>query len=313
MEYSKCLIIASSETSQLYSFDAIELGITVTTCFTKRNFFTKVLNKIDKKFNMSLSKIYWNQWQYELEKYELVLIYSNYYSRAVIKYLNTKFPHIRVLVWYNNPISTDTPLSFFEELNCEVWSFDKEDCQKYALSYNNQFIDYKRIKPTNEINNKYKYDACFIGLDKGRLKVLEDIKKKLDMLGKNTLLYLVDSKYYVKDDRYNSSKTFDYKSPVSYSEVINYEYHSDIIIDVVQKGQKGISLRPIESMYLKKKVISNNREIMEQDFYNKDNYFIWGEDDPKELEDFLNNSYKEQPNEIMKKYTFEGWFKNMIE
>ncbi|WP_240113502.1 lipopolysaccharide biosynthesis protein [Enterococcus durans] len=292
--------------------DAMEMGITVTTCFKKRNFFTKVFNKIDKKINTSFSKFFWNDWKKNLNNYELVLIYSNYYSRSVIKYLNAKYPDIRILVWYNNPVSTDTPLSFFKDLNCEIWSFDEEDCKRYELKYNNQFIDYSRLNPTEKFHKKYNYDACFIGLDKGRLNTLNNIKRKLSELGKDTLLYLVDSKYYVKDDRYNSSTTFNYKVPIKYSEVINYEFYADIIIDVVQEGQKGVSLRPIESIYLKKKVISNNKEIINQDFYNDSNYFIWGEDDINKLSQFLNVPYREQPEEIIEKYRFRGWFNNML-
>lgn len=280
--------------------------------FQKRNFFTKVANKIDQKFDTSFSKVYWNDWSKNLENVELVLLYSNYYSRAIVKFLNKKYPHIRVLIWYNNPVATDTPTAFFDDLNCEIWSFDKDDCKTYSLKYNTQFIDKKRMVASTILEEKYKNDACFIGLDKGRLNTLNKIKEQLEKFGKSTLLYLVDSKFYVNDDRYNSSAIFEYKSPLKYSEVINYEYYSEIILDVVQEGQDGISLRPIESIYLEKKLISNNKEIMKQDFYNKDNYFIWGEDDPKELAKFLENPYKKQPEEIINKYTFEGWFKNML-
>lgn len=312
MDYRKCLIIAPGETAQLYSLDAIELGMSVKNCFKKRNFFTKVANKIDQKFDTSFSKVYWNDWSKNLENVELVLLYSNYYSRAIVKFLNKKYPHIRVLIWYNNPVATDTPTAFFDDLNCEIWSFDKDDCKTYSLKYNTQFIDKKRMVASTILEEKYKNDACFIGLDKGRLNTLNKIKEQLEKFGKSTLLYLVDSKFYVNDDRYNSSAIFEYKSPLKYSEVINYEYYSEIILDVVQEGQDGISLRPIESIYLEKKLISNNKEIMKQDFYNKDNYFIWGEDDPKELAKFLENPYKKQPEEIINKYTFEGWFKNML-
>lgn len=229
-----------------------------------------------------------------------------------MKFLNKKYPHIRILIWYNNPVATDTPITFFEDLNCEIWSFDKDDCQKYSLKYNTQFIDKRRMSASTDLEEKYKNDACFIGLDKGRLNTLNEMAEQLEKFGKSTLLYLVDSKFYVNDDRYNSSSTFEYKSPLKYSEVINYEYYSDIILDVVQEGQEGISLRPIESIYLEKKLISNNKEIMKQDFYNKDNYFIWGEDNLEKLEMFLQTPYRKQPEKIMNKYMFEGWFRNML-
>lgn len=51
---------------------------------------------------------------------------------------------------------------------------------------------------------------------------------------------------------------------------------------------------------------------MKQDFYNKDNYFIWGEDNLEKLEMFLQTPYRKQPEKIMNKYMFEGWFRNML-
>lgn len=41
MDYRKCLIIAPGETAQLYSLDAIELGMSVKNCFKKETFLRR--------------------------------------------------------------------------------------------------------------------------------------------------------------------------------------------------------------------------------------------------------------------------------
>src|SRR5690606_41163608 len=75
------------------------------------------------------------------------------------------------ILFYFNPVDKDVPLVFFEKLNCKIWSFDKEDCKKYNLYYNNQFVVKENYNnKTNEITT----DVLFVGSDKGRLDRSEE-------------------------------------------------------------------------------------------------------------------------------------------
>lgn len=48
---------------------------------------------------------------------------------------------------------------------------------------------------------------------------------------------------------------------ISYQENLDNIRKSKCIVDVVQKGQIGLTLRPLESLFFKKKLLTNNKCI----------------------------------------------------
>lgn len=82
-------------------------------------------------------------------------------------------------------------------------------------------------------------------------------------------------------------------------------------LDILQKGQEGIGARPVETLLLRRKLITDYVGIQEYDFYRKENIFILGKDDFQRLPDFLTSPYQEVPEEIVSRYTFEGMLQNV--
>ena len=59
-------------------------------------------------------------------------------------------------------------------------------------------------------------------------------------------------------------------------------------------------------------MITNFKDIKEYDFYIKDNIFIIGEDDLNNIKNFVNTGYVDISQNIIKKYTIDGWIENFI-
>lgn len=78
---------------------------------------------------------------------------------------------------------------------------------------------------------------------------------------------------------------------------------SDIVIDLVQQGQTGWTLRILESVYLNKKVITNNSEILHSEFYSPERVFILGLRDWCEISDFLANTTPPLASELLYKHS----------
>lgn len=298
------MIITLDEKSVLFSKDAQDLGIHVEKYFDKRSLIVKVMNYLDKKMNGQLASFFYGDWKKKLGEIDFVLLNAHFFSRPVIKYLNRKFPSIRIIVWYSNPVAKDTPVEFFSGLNCELWSFDKDDCKKYGLKHNNQFIDQSKLI-VHKSDAKYHSDICFIGVDKDRLNLLLELEEYFISEKLNPFIYVVNSSK-------NSRSDYDYKKAISYDELINYEGNTTAILDVVQKDQYGLSLRPIEAMFLGKKLITNNASIRAMDFYTPENIFLLNERNRNEIVDFLKIPKVTVPETVMKKYKFEGWFNNFF-
>lgn len=299
------MIITLDEKSVLFSKDAENLGIHVEKYFNERPFILKVMNYLDKKMNVRLASYFYGDWKKKLQEIDFVLLNSHFFSRPLIKYLNRKFPSIRIAVWYSNPVAKDTPVHFFSGLNCELWSFDKDDCKKYGLNHNNQFIDQSKLI-VRKSDSKYHSDICFIGVDKGRLNLLLELEQYFISKKLRPFIYVVNSSK-------NSRPDYKYKPAISYDELINYEGNTKAILDIVQKNQYGLSLRPIEAMFLDKKLITNNVSVQEMDFYTPENVFILNESNKHKIIEFLKVPSVNLPETVKEKYKFKGWFNNFFE
>lgn len=302
MKYNKIMVVTMDEYSALYTMEGKKLGVAVETYFKRKSFYQRIIGRIDRNLNTFFSYFFWNEWKNKLSSIDTVILNSHVYSIPIVRYLNKKYPSIRIIIWYSNPVLKDTPIRFYKELDCEIWSFDKDDCQKYNLKNNNQFIDREMF---NNISNDIKYDLCFVGLDKGRLRQLLDLKCEFDEKNVSTYLYIVDSNK-------NSSDSYSYKNRISYIELLNIESKSKALLDIVQPDQKGQTLRPIEALFFKKKIITNNYSILESDFYNRENIFVLGRDNIESIEEFLKSDYEDISSDVLEKYTVKGWISNFF-
>ena len=99
---------------------------------------------------------------------------------------------------------------------------------------------------------------------------------------------------------------------MDYYEIIKLVGESKAILDLNNGNQVGLTLRPLEALFFKKKLITNNINIINYDFYSPDNIFILGVDDISNLTIFLNKKYKEIDKKIIEKYDFSNWLKRLI-
>ena len=62
-------------------------------------------------------------------------------------------------------------------------------------------------------------------------------------------------------------------------------------------------------MFLKKKMITTNKNVVKYDFYNENNILIMGIDKPEKIKDFLRNDYFDIKKDIIDTYEFECWLR----
>ena len=77
----------------------------------------------------------------------------------------------------------------------------------------------------------------------------------------------------------------------------------------MQKGQKGLTIRAVEALFYRKKLITNNGAIRDNAFYHPDNVFVWGEDSPADFDAFLQSPYHEVDKQLIRTYDIEYWIK----
>ena len=239
---------------------------------------------------------FYGDWKDKWQHYHIIIVYAQR-NEDIISYLcSRKKENQRVIVWYWNPAFRCVNPEKINGLGCELWSFDAEDCRKYGMNFNTTYY-FKDLKLPSSLEKEY--DVFFCGINKGRKEYLNEIQAILSKNGLTSLLYLVDEELPV-------SKRLPY---LSYEEYLNKLSAANAILDVLQDGQAGMTLRVMEALYFNKKLITTQVSIVNEDFYNADNIFIIGKDDWRGINEFMNKPIRKTPNEILDKYDFCSWLK----
>lgn len=179
-------------------------------------------------------------------------------------------------------------------------TFSKEDALAYNFEYVGSF--YFSNQPTKKL--PIKYDGFFIGRDKGRRELLHNVATLYERKQLSSKVILVDNRKALFDKHYSWR--------MDYTEVCKYVMESNSVIEILQDGQEGISLRVFESLFFEKKLVTNNRHIVDYDFYDSRNVFILGMDDEARFKEFILSPYIKVDEEILSRYRMHNWLNKML-
>lgn len=275
--------------------------------------FWKALTKIIVKFNLrSLFKCFLGNWINNIDKFDIIVCEGLKGKRWIFEILlKNKNENTKIIMWHWNKIfKNEIDPNDILAKKCEQWSFDPDDCQEYNLKYNTQYFSKKYI---NE-NIKKEYDIYFLGTDKNRVNKILKLDKIFNEIGLKANFHVVKSPL----EEVNSNIV--YKKEISYKENLKNIVKSEIIMDIPISGQRGLTLRPLEALYYKRKLISFNEELKKQSFYNENNILILNEKDlesenvKEKIKQFIDKPYLEtkENQEARDYFSFEKWMERFI-
>jgi hypothetical protein len=287
------------DASQFHAKEASKRGVDVSNVFIE---YKSVLIRAIRRAHLSLTSLavsYWlADWKSQINKYSTIIIHASKLSPPIVAYIRKNSPTIRIIVWYWNPVLKCVLPHRYAGNDCEIWSFDEADCTKYSMHHNNQYY-FKKLKG---FNNSERYDLVFVGSDKGRAEDIFSLSQRFATLGLKCYFHVVPSAPSKK-----AKPTF--QARISYRNILDLISQSKAILDYVSQGQHGLTLRPLEALFFKKKLITNDKSIISRDFYNKKNVFVLGCDNLSYLQEFINSPYIETEEYLVEKYSFEQWIK----
>ncbi|MFQ6792062.1 MAG: hypothetical protein ACLRT4_04655 [Thomasclavelia sp.] len=203
----------------------------------------------------------------------------------------------------------------------KIFSFDLNDCKNNDI-YN--FLPLFYTKIYKEIGNKkveeFDYDCCYIGTaHPQKYKYINELSNQLkDVMPKQFIYHYMPSKlkyfyHKVKDSEFKKARIKEFKmNKLSSENITEIIKKSKCILDSPQNGQTGLTIRTIECLGAKRKLITTNLEIKKYNFYNENNILVY---DGRINYDsaFFSNSYIEVDENIYEKYSLQNWLKHMIE
>ena len=183
-----------------------------------------------------------------------------------------------------------------------IYSYDKEDCKNYKLEY---LANYYSIKNNLEVEEENRIYTIMSDITK--LTMLENIVKIMKENNINSSLKLI-----TKNKNIKSKYVLIQDKPLTKDIVMEEMKKSKFILELNRKNNRGCTFRAIECIGLKKKLITTNKEIVNEDFYNQNNILVIEENNVEIPKYFLNSPYEELPREIYEKYSLENWKKKLL-
>lgn len=290
-KYKNVLILYDSGIDYfIHKFE--EKGIQTKRTFKKSPLISRIFKKSFDFLNLSQSFWYGN-WKKDLPTLKTIIIFAGI-DPTVVKFIRKSNKKIRVIYWYWNPVyRLGIPKNWLFKI-AETWSFDPEDCIRYGFKFNTTFYFKDILLP----QNCKEYDVIFLGNNKGRIVYLKQLQANFSKLGINGYYYIVSDK--------NEEENVQTKE-IPYSEYLKMLSKTKAIIDVMPLGQSGLTLRSMESVFFKKKLITNDTSIKKQAFYKPENVFILRRDNEELLQTFLNSPYSKLDDAIVEKYDVINW------
>ena len=213
--------------------------------------------------------------------------------RAIRPYLPEGVP---CYIYYCNPVGTTfrrpaEELQAIRALGYRLTSFDPCEAERYGMAYTGQYFRYPEHQPDN-IDS----DCFFCGLPKDRAGTLQCLRTRLEAEG----------------------LTCDFVIPRTPAEKLTYPLYLDrlartrCVIDISQKGQTGLTRRPLEALFYGKKLLTDNPEIARYDFYRPQNVFILGKDPEEQLRAFIESPLAEVPETVRAAYDVNEWIRHYL-
>ena len=238
----------------------------------------------------------------ELHKETLLYLQENYKIKKYILYL-----------WDNiERVKTFKEIYMYFD---KIYSFDNKDCKKYNLCYRPTFYSNRLEKLKNKIF-KENINIFFIGIyRKNRLKIVEK------MYANENFIYLYYPKLFFyllkilrKDEFIGIDKKYINFQPIKKEKYNEIFKNSKYILDIPEKNQTGLTQRILDALFLGKKIITTQKSISEENFYNPNNILIIESyEDIKKSDYFFKTEYEKIPNEIINYYSIENWVKDILE
>ncbi len=100
--------------------------------------------------------------------------------------------------------------------------------------------------------------------------------------------------------------------PFSPAQIRDLCLQSKAVLDLAHEQQQGLTMRTMETLGIKRKLVTNNVHLKEYEFYNETNDYVWdGENFVFPGDEWLDKPYVENE-EVRRKYSIHSWLDNLL-
>lgn len=247
----------------------------------------------------------------------VIIIRAEAFTPSSIKFLKSKVKNAFFILYLWDSIkNTDASsiLPFFDR----VLSFDKYDAEKFNLMHRplffiNFYRDIAKIPPAD-------IDVLFVAkLHSDRFRFAKSYESALLAHGFSAFFFfylqskILFYKMKIENSDLKQAKLSDISfKPLPATKVADLMQRSRVSLDAQHPSQTGLTMRTLEVLGAKRKLITTNKEIVNYDFFNPDNIMVVDRNEVKIDPDFIHSPFTDLPESIYEKYSIQGWLDDLL-
>lgn len=202
----------------------------------------------------------------------------------------------------------------------KIYTFDRFDCKEKTMYH---FLPLFYTRKYEEICNQpveyFTYDCSYVGTaHPQKFKDVNEMSIALkNLMPKQFIYHYMPSKlkylyHKLTAPEYRKAKLKDLEmEKVPTQRMMEIFKQSRCVLDAPQAGQTGLTIRTMECLGAKRKLITTNADVKNYDFYNETNILVFdGKLDENSL--FFTQVFEELSAEMYRKYSLHSWMKTML-
>ncbi|MDK2810944.1 MAG: hypothetical protein PWR27_1653 [Petroclostridium sp.] len=229
--------------------------------------------KINNKFDLPLKSI-WFKKLYKTfpNNDETIYLFSpSWYYPQFFEYIRKANTSNKIAMHFGDTIISKK--RFIKNLDIEylkknadyIGSYNPRDVCDYNIDYLN--MCYSKFNNISELPQYDKVDVVFVGAARNRMNLIMEAYKNAKKAGLKVWFYIVSDNSELE----SGNDIFFSKSPLSYREYLGHVISSKCIVEIIDPGSDGGTLRFWDAVMYNKKLITNNKSILDSKYYDGKN------------------------------------------
>lgn len=249
---------------------------------------------------------------------EVLVIRGQWITEDVMTLLRRHCPKACFRMYQWDSVSTFPYQKVLAPFFDRVMTFDPVDSATYHWALRPLFFKAAEcdIRPERE----RKYDLIFLcSMHTRRMQILLQLRKIADRLEKKVFSYIyVPRLQYIREALLKQNPLYRGAREALHFQSLPEEKTREIynqarvFVDYTFPQQNGLSMRTIESVGHRCKLVTNNRHVRDTDFYDPANVFLYEGEKLEIPADFLESPYHVLPEETYQRYSLEGFLAELF-
>jgi len=257
------------------------------------------------------------------KQYDVVLLISGQslsFSEEMIKNIRDAQPLAKFVLYQWDSLKNFSYIGQMQKHFDKCYSFDKNDVQNSEVF---RFLPLFYCRRYEQIGNQtkedFKYDFCFVGTaHPKKYKFIKLMSEQLKEVYPNQFIYYFFPSrlvFFYRKLRNVELKKAHYNefhfTALSGKDMVDVFTDSRCVLDSAQAGQIGLTIRVLEVLGAKKKLITTNADVKNYDFYREENIYVYdGNFDMNSP--FFTQPYVDVESEVYKKYSLRKWLQEVL-